>query len=152
MPDFDYRKLTLTEELDGTGKIKERREKVYEVAYRDGLSHSTLLQVNGHAPTDEDRKQQSQNETSLSQLLGQAKSAKGDNRENFLTSSLAARFDFEIVGQTNFNGRSTYQNASIWKRRGDRERNAAGCDGGGGIECEIVTERACPVRRGNRWL
>ena len=48
MPDFKYRKLTLTEELDSAGKVKERREKVYEISYRDGLSHATLLTVNGH--------------------------------------------------------------------------------------------------------
>src|SRR6185369_4519637 len=28
-PDFEYRKLTLTEELDGAGNVKERKEKVY---------------------------------------------------------------------------------------------------------------------------
>jgi hypothetical protein len=28
VPDFSYRKLTMTEELDGAGNVKERREKV----------------------------------------------------------------------------------------------------------------------------
>lgn len=109
MPDFKYRKLTLTEQLDGAGKVKERREKVYEVCYRDGQSYATLLQVNGHLPTPEDLKQQSDNEMNASKLLGQAKPAKGDNRENFLTAELAARFDFKTIGQTNLNGRATYE-------------------------------------------
>src|SRR5690349_16173160 len=108
VPDFKYRKLTLTEELDSTGKVKERREKVWEVSYRDGLSHATLLQVNGHLPSGDDLKEQSDNQMNVAKIIGQSKSAKGDNRENFLTAELAARFDFTLLGQTNLNGRTTY--------------------------------------------
>lgn len=108
VPDFNYRKLTVTEELDGTGQVKERREKVYDISYRDGLSHATLLQVNGHAPSEADLKQQADNEMSAGKLMGQSKPVKGDNRENFLTPELVARFDFKIVGQTNLNGRMAY--------------------------------------------
>ena len=44
----------------------------------------------------------------MSKLLGQTKPAKGDNRENFLTAELAARFDFTLAGQTNLNGRTGF--------------------------------------------
>ena len=109
VPDFTYRKTTVTDELDTAGKLKEHREKLYEISYRDGLSHSTLLQVNGHAPSDNDLRQQSDNEMSMRKITGDAKQAKGDNRENFLTADLAARFDFTLVGTTNFHGRPAYQ-------------------------------------------
>ena len=109
VPDFIYRKTTLTEELDRSGKVKERREKLYEISYREGLSHSTLLQVNGHVPSDSDLKQQSDNESSVRQITGETKRVKGDNRENFLTAELAARFDFTLVAMTNVNGRAAYQ-------------------------------------------
>lgn len=109
VPDFNYRKLTVTEELDGSGKIKERREKLYEISYRGGLSHATLLQVNGHLPTPADLRQQADNEMNIRQITGQASNSKGDNRECFLTPELAARFDFTLLGETNFNGRSTYK-------------------------------------------
>lgn len=109
IPDFIYRKLTVTDEFDKAGKVKEHREKLYEVSYRDGLSHSKLLQVNGHAPSESDLKQQSDNEMSVRQLTGETKPAKGDNRENFLTAELAARFDFTLIGTTNLNGRTAYQ-------------------------------------------
>jgi hypothetical protein len=98
----------VTDELDGSGKVKEHREKLYEVAYRDGHSHSTLLQVNGHAPSESDLKQQSDNEASIKQITGDTK-AKGDSRENFLTPDLAARFNFTLLGTTNLNGRPTYK-------------------------------------------
>jgi hypothetical protein len=109
VPDFIYRKLTVTEELDGAGNVKERREKVYEISYRDGLSHAMLLQVNGHLPSEADLKQQSDNEMNVRQITGEAKAAHGDNRENFLTPELVARFDFKLLGETNLNGRTTYK-------------------------------------------
>lgn len=109
VPDFIYRKLTVTEELDGDGNVKEHREKVYEVSYRDGLSHATLLLVNGHLPSETDLRQQSQNEMNIRQITGDSQSTKGDNRENFLTPELVSRFDFTLLGQTNLNGRTTYQ-------------------------------------------
>lgn len=108
VPDFKYRKLTATEELDSSGKVKERREKVWEISYRDGLSHATLLQVNGHLPTVQDLKEQSDNEMSVAKLLGE-KRAKGDNRESFLTADLVSRFDFKVIGQAVLNGRATYE-------------------------------------------
>src|ERR1043166_3704133 len=55
-PDFQYTKVTLTEELDGAGKVKERKQKVYDVAVRDGLPCAQLLEVNGRAPTTDDRR------------------------------------------------------------------------------------------------
>jgi len=108
VPHFIYRKLTVTEELDPAGKVKEHREKLYEISYRDGLSHARLLQVNGHAPSEADLKQQSDNEMNVRQLTGEKKS-KGDNRETFLTAELVDRFDFKLAGTTNINGRTAYQ-------------------------------------------
>ena len=109
VPDFIYRKVTVIEELDGSGKVKERREKLFEVSYRDGLSRSTLLQVDGHPPSDSDLKQKSDNETSVRQITGETRQVKGDNRENFLTAELVARFDFSLTAITNINGRDAYQ-------------------------------------------
>ncbi len=110
LPDFVYRKLTVTDQLDNSGNVKEHKEKIYEVAYRDGHSHATLLQVDGHTPSPADLKQQSQNETSIRQITGDAKPANGDGQqENFLTPELAQRYDFKLIGQTNVRGRMTYQ-------------------------------------------
>lgn len=108
-PDLDYTRFSVTEELDGTGKVRERNEKTYEVSYRGGMPTVRLLQVNGHAPTDADQKKQSENEMNLRQMLGQPKPDNGANRENFLTPELAARFNFKLLGQTNLDGRTTYQ-------------------------------------------
>jgi hypothetical protein len=108
VPNFSYRKQTVVDQLDNAGNVKEHREKVYDVSCRDGRSHATLLEVNGHPPSDADLKQQSDNEMSIRQITGEAKRPNGDNRENFLTAELVARFDFQLVGETNFNGRATH--------------------------------------------
>jgi hypothetical protein len=109
MPDLDYTRVSVTEELDGDGKVRERNEKTCAVSYRGGISTVSLLEVNGHSPTESDRKKQSENEMNLRQMLGQPKPANGGNHENFLTPELAARFDFKLVGQTKLAGRTTYQ-------------------------------------------
>lgn len=106
---YTYTKITMTEEFDSSGNVKERKEKVWEVTFRAGTTQVKLLEVNGHPPAEADLKKQAGNEGNLHQLLGQSKTTKGDNRENFLTSELAARFDFNLLGEANLNGRRTYQ-------------------------------------------
>ncbi len=109
LPEIVYTKCSVTEELDDSGKVKERKEKVYEVSFRDGASRVNLLEVNGRTPTADDRKKQTENEMNLRQILGQSKTGKNDTRENFLTPDLAARFDFKLIGQVEVNGRAAYQ-------------------------------------------
>jgi hypothetical protein len=103
---YTYTKLTVMEELDSMGKVKERKEKVYQVNFRDGATYAKLVEVNGHAPAGADLKKQAENESNAKQMAG---SKKGDTRENFLTPEIVERFDFRLLGQTNFNGRPTYQ-------------------------------------------
>src|SRR5215475_9514591 len=81
---YTYTKLTVMEELDSAGKVKEHKEKVYQVNFRDGATYAKLVEVNGHAPGQADLKKQAENESNASQMTG-SKSKKGENRENFLT-------------------------------------------------------------------
>jgi hypothetical protein len=105
---YRYTKLTVTEELDSSGKVKEHKEKVYQVDFRNGATFAKLIEVNGHTPADADLKKQAENDSNARQMTG-SKAKKGDNRENILTPEIVARFDFTLLGQTNFNGRATYQ-------------------------------------------
>jgi hypothetical protein len=110
-PAFTYTKVNVTEEFDSTGKVKERKEKVYEVSFRDGASRLKLLEVNGHAPADSDLKKLAENESNYRLLTGKSKAEKKekDNRENFLTPELVARFNFTLVGKAPINGRAAYE-------------------------------------------
>jgi hypothetical protein len=107
-PSFTYTKVAVTEEFDAAGKVKEHKEKVYQVSFRGGSSFAKLLEVNGHAPAEADLKKQADNELSLHQILGEGKATKGDNRESFLTPQVAARFDFKLSNVDSLNGRRAY--------------------------------------------
>lgn len=106
---YTYTKLTVTEEFDSAGKVKERKEKVYQVNFHNGATYAKLVEVNGHPPAEADLKKQAENESNARQMTGKSKSNKGDSRETFLTPEIVERFDFRLVGQTNVNGRATYQ-------------------------------------------
>jgi hypothetical protein len=106
---FAYTKVTLTEEFDASGRVKEHKEKVYQVAFRNGVTEAKLVSVNGKPPGETDRKKQQENDSNARQLLGGPKGGKGDNRENFLTPTLVARFDFSLAGQEVINGRPAYR-------------------------------------------
>lgn len=107
-PGYTYTKVNITEELDGKGKVKQRKERVFQVYFRAGETCVKLLEVNGHPPAQADMKFQAETQSNVHQFLGQPASG-GDNRENFLTPELAARFDYTLVGQCLVNGRATYQ-------------------------------------------
>src|SRR5438270_447815 len=59
---YTYTRVSLVEELDATGKVKERKEKTYQVSFRGGATEVKLLEVNGRAPAAADVKKQSENE------------------------------------------------------------------------------------------
>jgi hypothetical protein len=108
-PGYTYTRASVTEELDATGKVKEHKEKVYQVLFKDGMTHVKLLEVNGHPAGETDLRKQSDYESTAHLLLGQSKSRAGDNRERFLTPELVSRFDFKLEGLSEINGRAAYQ-------------------------------------------
>src|SRR5438552_3459823 len=70
---FTYSKVTVTEEFDAAGNIKERKEKLYQVYFQEGVTHLKLLGVNGHAPADSDLKKVSDNDATVRKILGDSK-------------------------------------------------------------------------------
>jgi len=106
---YTYTKVTVTEELDSTGKVKERKEKVFHVSFENGRTRARLMEVNGHAPEQGDLKKQTDNESTGNQLLGQSKSPGSEQRENFLTAEIVSRFDFKVESETTLNGRAAYE-------------------------------------------
>src|SRR6266567_2184757 len=108
-PGYTYTKLTLTEEIDAQGKVKERKQRVYQVLFQGGSTCLKLVTVNGGRPDEAEVKKQYDNQMNARHWFGQSKSGKGDSRENFLTTELVARYNFKLVGQELVNGRLAYQ-------------------------------------------
>ena len=107
-PAYTYTKVNVTEELDGRGKIKERKERVFEVNFSGGATSVKLLEVNGHAPAQSDVRFQSKTQSNVHQFFGQPTTGEDDHNA-FLTAEIAARFDFVLVNQCTLAGRQTYQ-------------------------------------------
>src|SRR5438552_3953776 len=108
-PGYTYTKLTVTEELDASGRVKERKEKVYRVFFQRGATYLKLLSVNGKPPGEADLKQQSEKELNARQILGPSKGSKPDNQENLLTPEVVARFKFTLISQKSINDRPAYE-------------------------------------------
>jgi hypothetical protein len=107
-PGYTYTKVNLTEELDNRGKVKESKERVFEVSFKEGATCVKLVEINGHAPSEADLRLHAERQSKMHDFFGQPASG-GDNRENFLTPDLTARFDFVFLGQSYVNGRPTYE-------------------------------------------
>ena len=108
-PAFTYTKMSVTEALDSSGRIKERKEKTYQVVFQNGSSFLRLVEVNGHAPGAADLKKQKDNEVTVNQLVGDKKASNAEKRENFLTPELVQRFDFKVISECLVNQRKAYQ-------------------------------------------
>ena len=108
LPGYTYTKCTVTEELDASGNVKDRKSKVYRVIFRDGATYLKLMEVNGRTAQG-DLKKQAENELNVRHMLGKSKSANSANKDNFLTPELVTRFDFTLVGESVINGRQAYQ-------------------------------------------
>jgi len=105
--DFTYTKVSVTEELDARGNVKERKEKVYRVYFQKGATYAKLIEVNGKPLGRADMKTQAENDAATKQVLGDAKPAKGE--KTFLTPEVVARFDFKLVAKETINERPAYQ-------------------------------------------
>ncbi len=108
-PAYTYKKATITEELDVAGKVKERKEKLYEVVVDSGLTYLRLVNVNGKNLSPEELKKQEERELRDREKLAQRKTSKGgDDREHFLTRELIAKYDFAVADRKTINGRPAY--------------------------------------------
>lgn len=108
-PAYLYTKHTVTEDMDFQGRVKDRKEKVYEVSVAAGLSYLKLLQLNGQKLSPAELKKQEAKEAAERQKMTDGKlGQKGDIREDFLTADLVAKYHFTMAEEKMVNGRAAY--------------------------------------------
>lgn len=105
--EYTYTKVNATEELDGKGKVRQRKQRVFQVSSRSGATTVKLVEVDGHPPAQADLRFQAQTQSSMRQLLGNTSSAESGG--SLLTPEMAARFDYTLVGRELLNGRPSYE-------------------------------------------
>jgi hypothetical protein len=108
-PAYTFTKLTVTEELDSAGNVKEREQKVYSVVFQSGSSYLKLIEVNGHPPAESDKKKQAEKELNFNKITGDRKGSRANQTDNILTPELVARYDFTVISQESINGRQAYK-------------------------------------------
>lgn len=106
---YTCRKVSVTEELDPSGRVRQRKERVYQISVQPGSTSSQLVAVDGHAPGVADLKRQGENELNLRQVLGGTKDTRNLRGDGFLTEDLVSRFDFTLLEQQLVNGRAAYR-------------------------------------------
>jgi hypothetical protein len=108
--DYQYNRHTVNETLDDQGRLKERKEKLFEVQLQSGLSHQKLIQLNGQPIPPEELKKQAERELAARQKQpADAKPQKvWSDTESLLTSDLVAKYNMTLVDRKPFNGRDTY--------------------------------------------
>jgi hypothetical protein len=102
---FAYTKVTVTDHFDTSGKLKDHKERIYQISIDNGTTSAKLIEVNGHEPSQADLKKQTENQANARQVAGESRPRRN---EDFLRPEVVARYDFSLVGQTNLNGRPTY--------------------------------------------
>jgi hypothetical protein len=108
-PNYAYSRHTILEDLDTKGRIKDHKDKVFDVSVEGGLTFLKLIELNGQKLSAADLKKENEREAAERQKLMDGKPGKrGDERENFLTMDLVRRFHFALSGQQDLNGRQAY--------------------------------------------
>ncbi len=118
--DYRYTKQTVTEELDSKGRLKDHKEKLYEVLFESGLSYLKLIEINGQTLSLAESKKQQEKEVAERQKMTDGKPGqKGDDHESYnITAELVERYKFTLLGEKVLNGRSAYL-LSFEPKRGD---------------------------------
>jgi len=107
--DFSYTRLTVTEELDASGNVKDRKEKAHQVYCRKGVTSEKVLTVSGRPQTAGEPQRPAHEGADSRGKEAASKRRHADNRENYLTPEIVDRFNFNLIGEETLNGRPSYQ-------------------------------------------
>ena len=99
---FHYKRTNIIEELDGSGKLKDRTVKAYEVIQLQGLPRAKLVAVDGRALSASEQKWRVAEEQRLQTTLAGDKSPEYSKQKPWVNEDVLARFDFKVTGRTNY--------------------------------------------------
>jgi len=102
---LSYNQRVVTDKLQPDGSLKEREEKVYQVAPVKGEPTPKLIEKNGNPPSSSDLK-----EEAAHRKKQQEASKKRSDSENSieLNEELAGRYDFKMLAEDEVGGRPAY--------------------------------------------
>ena len=102
-----YTQLSVTEQLDDKGEVKQREELLYHVYPVEGLPYSELIQKNGKAPTPQELKKERERQKKLRERLAQRRRQK-DEDEVSLDEEVVSKYRFQVLRREAANGRTAF--------------------------------------------
>ncbi len=104
---YSYTKFAVTEEFNGKGQLKEKKEKLLQ--FESGYGRLSQLKLNGRALTGSEFRKQEQEALEARQQATDSKTSKrDDNWERYITPELISKYRFNLVGHEMVNGREAY--------------------------------------------
>lgn len=105
--DYSYTKFSVTEEFNGKGRLKEKKEKLLQ--FESGRGRLSQLKLNGRALTGAEFRKQEEAALEARQQVTDSKSNRHeDSWEKYITPQLVAKYTFKLLGEEIVNGRSAY--------------------------------------------
>ena len=101
---YRFKVFRVRDKLDGQGGLKERDEEVYENVLIQGFPYQRLIEKNGQALTEKERKEEEKRESEFREKI-----AKRDEENDFsFNQDLVSQYDFSLEGVEEVEGRSNY--------------------------------------------
>ena len=105
--DYSYTKFSVTEEFNGKGKLREKKEKL--LLFESGRGRLSQLKLNGRALSGAEFRKQEEAALEARQQVTDSKSNRhDDNWEKYITPQLVAKYSFKMLGEEIINGRPAY--------------------------------------------
>jgi len=102
------RRITVIEELDARGRVKERKTKEHSVVLRGPEQTATLVRMNGEAPSDSERRRELRQEEGHREKFSPRRD-RASRPMHRIGRDLLERFEYRLVGTEEVNGRLTHR-------------------------------------------
>ncbi|MBN8245843.1 MAG: hypothetical protein J0L84_00205 [Verrucomicrobia bacterium] len=98
------RRITVIEELDSRGRVKERKTKEHSVILRGADQEATLVRINGEAPSDSERRRELRREEGDRDKFSPRRD-RSTGSTHRIGRDLLERFEYRLLGSEEVDGR-----------------------------------------------
>lgn len=107
---FAFTQLSVSEELDKNGKVKERNQYTHQVVLVEGRPYQRLVEKNGKPLTGDDLKKEAEREKKFRESIAKPPKKNDDDDDDLdLTEDVVARFQNHVIGKEEVSGRTAYK-------------------------------------------
>jgi len=108
VPDYGYRKRTLVERFDASGRVTSTEDKLYEVRFTGGLPLNRLLKIQGRDLTPDELAEQQRREERFQQKISSMDPKQmAARKEGLISGELLGHYQFAVKKRVVLNGRPT---------------------------------------------